>query len=345
MLTYTPGRFRIFYAWSYLFLVRYLPWIWQFSYDLLDGTSIYRIAQPLRRWWNLRITKRFIRFLKDRSPDVVIAAHFLPADVCSAGKRAGWLTAQLVVVVTDLYPHHFWISPEADAMVVSTAQGAEALQARGVHHERIHVLGIPIDQAFHQPVDREQLRQRFQLQPQRMTLLVTSGGTTVGRFEQVVELLLALEATIPGRLQLLVVCGQDEAARVRLTQRVQTSAMPMHVFGFVDYMAQLMGISDLIVAKAGGLTISEALGRGLPLVLYHVIPGQERMNARFVCAQGAGLMAQRPEDVADTVRQLLEDPTRLAAMRAAAERISAPDAATHIASRVVQPMLLQRAKF
>lgn len=343
MLTYAPGRFRIFYAWSYLLLVRHLSWIWQVSYHLLDTAPIYRLVQPLRRWWNLRITRRFIRFLKDTPPDVVITAHFLPADVCSAGKRAGWLTAQLVVVVTDLYPHRFWVSSEADATVVSTAQGAAVLQARGISQARIHVLGIPINHAFHQPVDREQLRQRFQLQPRRMTLLVTSGGTTVGRFEQVVELLLTLEAATPGRLQLLIVCGQDEAARVRLIQRAQASAMPMHVFGFIDYMAQLMGVSDLVVAKAGGLTISEALGRGLPLVLYHVIPGQERMNARFVCAQGAGLMAQRPQDVADLVRQLLGDPKRLAAMRAAAERISAPDAAIQIVSRVIRPLLLQHA--
>ncbi|MBI3321268.1 MAG: glycosyltransferase [Candidatus Omnitrophica bacterium] len=339
VLTYAPGWFARFYAWSYLVLVRHLSWVWKFSYAGLDWGPLYRCIQPLRRRWNLFIVRRFVTLLKARPPDGVIATHFLPADVCSAGRSAGWLSAPLIVVITDLYPHRFWISKEADAVVISTAEGRSALRRGGVLEQRIHVQGIPIGKAFSAPADRDALRARWRLKPDRLTVLVTSGGTTVGRFERVVEDLLALESALPGRLQLLVVCGHDERARLRLTRRAERSAAPMHVFGFIHYMAELMAVSDLIVAKAGGLTVSEALGRGLPLILYHVIPGQERMNAEYVARHGAAVIAPRPADVARAVQRCAQEPARVKAMARAARAWGRPDAAETIVSQVIGPLL------
>ncbi len=348
VLTYAPRWFHAGYAWTYLFLVRHVPWVWQVSYGLLDHGLCYTLVQPVRRLWNLWIARRFTAWLKAAQPDVILTTHFLPADVASAGKAAGWLRSALVVVVTDLYPHRFWISREPEAFVVSTPESAAALERRGVPRERIAVLGIPIARAFAVtiwdafacPADRDALRARFGLDAGGQTVLVTSGGTTVGQFERVVKELLALGESLSGRLQLLVVCGEDKGARARLEARARSSATRLTVFGFVDFMADLMAVSDLIVAKAGGLTVSEALGRAVPVILYHVIPGQEQMNARYLAEHGAGVIATRPADVVRAVRSLIDHPERLAAMAEAAKRISRPNAAEDIASQVIGPLLL-----
>jgi len=338
-LEYTRRWFHAFYAQTYLFLVRYVPWVWRVSYALLDWEPVYRMVQPIRRRWNLWISRPFAAWLQQTQPDLIVTTHFLPADVASALKAAGWLTSRLVVVVTDLYPHRFWTSSNTDAVVVATPEGRRVLIQRGVPSERVHVLGIPIAPAFSAAMDREALRGRWQLAPRRRTVLVTSGGTTVGQFERVVETLVALEAVLPQRLQLLIVCGEDERARRRLSKRAASSPVPMRVFGFVDHMAELMAASDVIVAKAGGLTVSEALGRGVPLILYHVIPGQERLNAEHVARHGAGLIARRPRDVAQIVRRLMERPEQLARMEEAAWALSRPDAASAIVSQIVGPLL------
>jgi len=339
VLDETPRWFQVGYAKTYLLLVRHLAWVWKCSYALLEHGLIYGCVQPLRRWWNLRITARFVRRLASSPPDLIVATHFLSADVCSAGRQAGWLSAPLVVIVTDFHPHRFWISRHADAMVVSTHEAAALLRQRGVAASRIHVQGIPIARAFESAADRDALRQRFQLAPARQTVLVTSGGTTVGQFERVVEALLSLEPALPGRLQLLVVCGEDEATRRRLSERAARSRTPMRVFGFVEFMADLMAVSDVIVTKAGGLTVSEAVGRGVPLVLYHIIPGQELLNARYVAQHGAGIIAPTPRAVATAVRRCLEDPALLASMAQAARRLSHPHVAHSIVSDVILPLL------
>lgn len=339
VLEYTPRWFQRGYTWSYLFLVRHLSGIWNISYALLEYPIIYRCVQPVRRAWNLWVARAFVRLLRAQHPAAVVTTHFLSADVCRTAKRAGWWNGAFIVVVTDFHPHWFWVAPEAEAMVIGTAEGAAVLERRGVPRDRIHVVGIPIGRAFSMPADRAALAQRWALTPQRLTVLVTSGGTTVGRFEQVVVELMALEARRPGRMQLLVVCGQDDRIRQRLVQRSVASAMPVRVFGFVEYMAELMAASDLIVTKAGGLTVSEALGRGLPLVLYHIIPGQERMNALYAQRHGAAVIAHRPRAVALAVEQLLDHPQRLGAMRAVTKTLSHSDASRRIVSEVLLPLL------
>jgi processive 1,2-diacylglycerol beta-glucosyltransferase len=338
-LDHTPPWFRAFYAWSYLSLVQRLPQIWRVSYRFLDWAPGYRVAQPLRRRWNLWIARPFVTWLKATRPDLVVATHFLAADVCSAGKAGGWLSASLVVVVTDLYPHRFWISAEPDAIIVATPESGAVLTQRGVASGRVQVLGIPIGSGFNVSYGRRDLERLFGLVPNRRTVLVTSGGTTVGSFERVVEALLQLEEALPGRLQLLVICGHNAAAVRRLQGRARRSPMPMQVVGFIDTMPQAMAASDLLVGKAGGLTIAEALARGIPLVLYHVIPGQERLNAEYTARHGAAIIASRPAEVAIAVRRVFEDPGRLEAMRRAAQLLSRPNAAGDIVSKVLQPLL------
>lgn len=323
----------------YYTLVRRLSRVWRVCFTLLDLWVVYALIQPIRRGWNLLVARRLIERLRVDPPDLVIVTHFFPADVMSGCKRAGWMRTPLVVIVTDLYPHRFWLSREADAYVFATKEGASLAGRRGVPPDRLHVIGIPIARGFSAPFDRGHLVQLFGLVPHRRTILVTSGGTTVGPFERVIEALISLEAQLPHQLQLLIVCGDDRLAVERLEERARASAMPLRVFGFIDTMPEAMAASDLVVAKAGGLTVAEALGRGVPLVLYHVIPGQERLNAQYVSTHGAALMAHSPAEVAAAVRRCLEHPEHLAAMRDAAKIISRPDAARRIVAEVVRPLL------
>jgi len=338
VLRFAPRWFRWFYPSAYFFLVRRTSWLWRASYRLLDTAWVYRFVQPLRRRWNLSVTSAFRRRLAERPVDAVLTTHFLPADLCNSLKRAGALAAPLIVVITDLHPHRFWLAALAEAFIVATPQSASVCVARGIEEGRVHVLGIPVDAAFASPADQVALRERLGLDHRRLTVLVTSGGTTVGHFEEVARRLVSLERVHPGRLQLLVVCGEADEIRRRLSALAAQSPMPVRVHGFVETMADCMGASDLVVAKAGGLTISEALARGKPLIFYHVIPGQEEMNARYVAEHHAGLIAPGPAAAAAVVGCLVH-PERLTAMQQAARSLSRPRAAADIMERVVKPLL------
>ncbi|MCC6694069.1 MAG: hypothetical protein IT365_00435 [Candidatus Hydrogenedentes bacterium] len=115
------------------------------------------------------------------------------------------------------------------------------------------------------------------------------------------------------------------------------SKAPSHIipFGFVDNMHELMAASDFAVAKSGGLTTSECLALGVPMVVFNPIPGQEERNAFHLIENGAGLWAHTAANMLYKVETLLGDPERLARMQANARRIGRPDAAYRIADAVV----------
>lgn len=333
VLSFVPPGFGRLYPATYYLLVRRLSLVWGLCFQWLDTGWVYRLIRPLRRAWNLFLARPFAEWVERERFDAVVVTHFLPADLFGA-LRARSPSRAAIAVITDLHPHRFWLAPELDLFVVGSEETAAACRSRGVPAEKLRVLGIPTARGFRTPVDREAVLRRHGLEPGRKTVLLTSGGTTVGPFEPVVKALLALDAAMPGRLQLIIVCGEDAKAAGRLERAVRLRTMPATVFGFTQEMAELMGASDVVVAKAGGLTVMEALARGRPLVFYHAIPGQEEVNARYVVRHGAAVRVHSPNEAADAVRRLLEDPGAYARAAAASQALGQPEAADRIVAEV-----------
>jgi processive 1,2-diacylglycerol beta-glucosyltransferase len=140
---------------------------------------------------------------------------------------------------------------------------------------------------------------------------------------------------LPRPAQLLFVCGRDDQLRHALEQLAPGAAKPIHVFGYVRDIPQLMALSDLMVSKAGGVTTAEALAAELPMVIVNPIPGQEEENTAFLQAAGAAVVAPRPADLRSLITDLLDHPERLAGLRQGARRIKRPDAAAHAGAAIL----------
>jgi processive 1,2-diacylglycerol beta-glucosyltransferase len=336
-LSHAPGWFRRAYPSTYLALVRVFPALWHAGYRLLDQDACAPVLAPLRRTWNRLVMRRFAAWLQAQRADIVVVTHFLAADVCGSVRAKSPM--RCVVVVTDLYAHRFWLTAEADATVVATQEAAAALRRRGMPDARVHVIGIPVGAGFSQPSDRAALQQRHGLDPAKLTVLVASGGTTIGRFVEAVERVAELESAYPNRLQMLVVCGENEQARQQLSQSAGRWTMPVRVFGFVNDMPDLMGVSDVLVGKAGGLTMSEAIVKQLPMIFYHVIPGQEQMNANDAVARGFARLGRGPAGAAAALAALLDAPDELRRMRDALKAAARPAAAMAIVEQVIKPLM------
>jgi 1,2-diacylglycerol 3-beta-galactosyltransferase len=139
-------------------------------------------------------------------------------------------------------------------------------------------------------------------------------------------------------LELALVSGNNEA--LQETWHKADWHVPVHVYGFVDNIDDMMRAADLIVCKAGGLIVSEALSVGLPLLIAQAIPGQETGNAELVVQAGAGEMVEDGLDALVTVCHWLEDGGRLLAERSArARELGQPDAAFRVADLAVRAAL------
>ena len=101
-------------------------------------------------------------------------------------------------------------------------------------------------------------------------------------------------------------------------------------------MHELMAASDVAVTKSGGLTSSECLALGLPMVVVRPIPGQEERNSDFLLERGVALRANSPAHLVFKLRRLLGSPETLARMRASARLIARPRAAYDVADAVME---------
>jgi processive 1,2-diacylglycerol beta-glucosyltransferase len=126
-----------------------------------------------------------------------------------------------------------------------------------------------------------------------------------------------------------MVCGQDEKLYKALDSIVEDCKNPVVRFGFVRNVEELMSAADMIITKAGGLTVSEALTKRLPLVIFRPIPGQEEENAKYLERIGAGRTAENEEELETIIFDLLDHPEDLERMRAAAEIAVPGRAAEH----------------
>jgi len=312
------------YSDGYVKLVAHAPELWGMLFNTTDNPKLLRKLAKLRRTFPPASTTRFVRHLKQFKPDVVLCTHFLPVEIL-AKAREKWVGAFpfVVCVVTDFEAHALWMGEAVDCYCVAAAETKARLVARGIAVNSVVVTGIPIAAKFSAKADPLAVRRRYGLRDDLPTLLVLGGGFGMG---PVGEILRELDKTETD-FQTIVVAGRNEKLRRELA--VHDRKHPTHVLGFVTNMHELMAVSDLLITKPGGLTTSEALAVGKPLLILNPIPGQEAANSDFLLERGAASKINRVEDLPHRLRQLLNSP-KLAEMARAAKALGHPSAALDI---------------
>ena len=331
-LEYTNAAFRKGYTEGYETLVRNLPSVWERIYESLETKPADSNAKKLATLWSRLNTKHLLMFVENFKPDVIACTHFLPAEVLGAQRAKGKLRAPVYTILTDYDIHSMWIQEGVTGYFVASSEMAHALREKGIGTAFVEVSGIPLLPEFAREYPpRETMRQTLGLNPAQRTVLVAAGGFGMMSADDAVKL---LAGHLP-EAQFLAVAGRNAELEKRLKKLARAYKGRVKPFGFVDNMHELMAASDLAVSKSGGLTTSECLAMGLPMLVFNPIPGQEERNAIYLLEHGAGLWARTPAQMLFKVKALLDDPKRLADMQEAARRIARPRAAFDIAERLM----------
>ena len=332
VLDFTNAAFRRLYARSYLDLVNRLPHVLGYFYDLLDRPpSSQHKGDRLRLLVEKLNLRRFLRFLRTERWDVIVNAHFLPAEMIAALRRSGEIATPHLTVTTDFETHRLWVNQPCDHYFTATEEGALNLQQWGVPAADVTVTGIPIHPAFSEPRDLAECRARFGVAGDRPVVLQLAGGFGVGPVEKLYSGILAVETP----LELIVVAGRNEELKTRLEQIEPPPRHRAHVLGFTTQMHELMALADLVVSKPGGLTTSEALACGTPMAVVNPIPGQESRNSDYLLENAAAVKINNLATLPYKLNRLFATPGRLAQLAANAKRLGHPRAAFDIAQRAL----------
>ena len=328
-LDLTDALFQKTYAPLYYWSARHAPRLWGFFYGLLDHAWIYKLIRPLRALTNSLHAKKLLEDIVRNQPDVIVSTHFLSPEILGRAKLKGLIRSKMITVITDFYPHTVWVNPGTDHYWVMADETKQDLTRRGVPSGIITVGGIPILPTFQPMGKKGEFRKKYGLDENRFTILLTSGSFGLGPQEAILEEL----KTFRDKVQCFVVCANNKELKAILESK--TYPFPVKIFGFIDFMPDLMEASDLMVAKSGGSTTSEALTKGVVMVVMAPIPGQESRNVKLLKLRDAAYFLNDPHEIHAIIKGILEDPSSLQKKREAITRLAKPNASDDLVKMIL----------
>jgi processive 1,2-diacylglycerol beta-glucosyltransferase len=319
------------YVQPYWWMLRYRRDAWRWLYEWRQRQN-HRSTAP--GWVFRRGCVKVLKELRTFQPHLVIVTEVGAAEIAALGKREGWYNAPVLAVLTDFQAESPWVQPEIDFYCVATEQAKSQLISWGISPHRILTSGIPIDPAFALPFEKREMVRSLGLQPHRPVALLMAGGMGMAPLDRIAQQL--EQCGLP--LQVVAIAGHDRVLHDKLRRLRRRVALELLPFGWTDRVPELMAAADVLITKPGGLTVSEALASGLPMILTHPIPGPEERNILYLVRHRVAVHAPRVEQIPAITSQLLTRKHSREEMARLARELSRPGASYSIA-QVAKAML------
>ena len=305
---------------DYLALINRAPKVWAFVYGLIDRFPVGHFALPALG----KMQAALAELLAAKKPDAVLSVYPVYGYLIEKlfPRRADRPFAFHTVVTDSITINSVWHRCASDTFLVPNEDTARVLRAAGLPPETIHATGFPVPPCFADP--RPPRTVPGAGSPGRVLFMINAGKD---RAPAVVERLLRLDG-----IHLTVTVGRDEVLRARLEQIARDAGRDVEMHGWTDRMPELVMSHHLLIGKAGGATVQEAIAARTPMLITQVVPGQEEGNARLLFQNGCGALCETPEVLAAQVRSLFaNDAEQWKRWEENIARISKPDAARAIA--------------
>ena len=279
-------------AWAreaYLALINQWPRAWARVYHRLDRQE--KFSGNFKVFFHVK--SYFRRLLDDFHPDVIVSVY--PAYPHIIDEMLGPLdaaAAKRVVVITDsIAVNAIWYRCSANYFLLPNERSAAVLHEAGIAPEQTRTFGFPVSPEFAEP---GLFREAPSARNGRHVLYLINARKSVAP-----ELVLRL-AAIRG-IELTVAVGRDRRLR-KSVENIQSLALrPFAVVGWSEELPRLLRASHLLISKAGGATVQEAIAAGCPMIVNHVIPGQEEGNARYLLETNCGTVATSQDAVVTAI--------------------------------------------
>ena len=222
-----------------------------------------------------------------------------------------------------------WLGKFASGVAVSFEAAAGFFPAG-----RVTVSGNPV-RAEIQPSDAGQARRRFELLPERFTVLIFGGSQGAHRINLGTVEALSRLSGLQEQIQFLHGTGERDVSDVR--RAYEQGGFRARVEAFLQDMATAYAAADFVIARAGASTIFELAAMGKPALLVpypHAANDHQRLNAEAMVRAGAAWTLPDQfcdgQRVAAGIQSALEKPGVLTQMGAKARTLARPDAADRI---------------
>ncbi len=316
-------------AGTYLQTIKKAPNIYGKLYRLSEKSEA---ITDLVKAINNRLAPGLTRIFGNDPPDAIICTHTIPLQMVSYLKRNGITDIPVIGIVTDYTSHYFWKLNEPDALIVAHERIKSDMARIGIDENRIYAYGIPVSGRFKENCSRYD--EPVYARTKKQTILLMGGSLGLCSMRDVFTSLLEIDYDI----RIIAVTGHNFKLQTELNKLSDDSGKEVRVLGYTDDIYNLMENADIIITKPGGVTISEALIKKLPIFIMDPIPGQEERNAAFLIETGAARRLPEGKNLNSAISSILDNPMMLRWMSESAGKLAKLNACEDI-TRLVTRMI------
>ncbi len=287
----------------YLMSTKNIPKMYGTGYRMMEMREAGN-PHVLPKLTNTLLARKLLKLLRAEEPDFIICTHVFAALLVTYLKEHFPKKIHTIGIVTDFTIHPFWEDTELDYYVTASELLGNQGIKKGIPPEKLKPFGIPIDPKFSVKRSKEDAFRELCI-PEKRTVLVMSGSMGFGN---VIDGIKELDK-LPFEFQIVTICGNNK----KLKQQIDKLSLSKDIYnyGYVNNVDVFMDAADCIVTKPGGLTTSEALAKGLPMIMNNPVPGQEDRNVEFLLNAGAALKISETFSLSDAIYQMFLNEERL----------------------------------
>ncbi len=315
------GRFNDLMRKAYITAINRTPKLWQGFYNLVNNTHIVEANLTSLA----RMQKAMEELLVEGQPDTVVCTYpiynFLIEEIYKNRPRH---FSHVTVVFDSISVNSLWYRTNSDFFIVPNDETAQVLRQAGVADDKLKVLGFPVQLDFANPVESYSPPDLATGGHPRILYLINSGKK---KAPSVIEKLLEHEDW-----ELTIAVGRDEKLRQTAIQITADAEDRARVIGWTNQMPKLMMTHHLLITKAGGATIQEAIAGKIPIIVNQVVPGQEEGNYELIRRNNAGALSEKPKEIVSWAERAFDNNFQLWNLwRKNITSISRPDSSLQIA--------------
>lgn len=299
---------------AYSEMAKNAHWVWKKVYFGAEDGTFAKLNDKAQKFLSIKLNK----LIHSYKPDLIISTHPFSSHMCAVLKKKKKIKSKIATILTDYAPHGQWLMYPAyiDYFFVAHDGMKEDLLKRGIKEKQIKVTGIPLSNRFLANYDKEKILSEYNLLPNKRTILFFAGGEQGFGKDKIFNILKTLIKKFP-TLQIIAIAGKNEKLKQQFDELVtkNNSHEMVKVLEYTDKVPELMSASDLVITKPGGLTTTESLASGLPIIVINPIPGQEEENAKFLENNGVGIWIKKDDNIEDELYKILASEEKLHAMK------------------------------
>lgn len=326
---------------SFLFVgvYRHLPGLFRFSYHYWENhPGVFKRESGIYRFLTSG-AERLYHFIVDENYDTIICPHVLSALMVTEVLRRHELNLRTYFVATDYTCSPSCGQSELDGYFIPDKSLADEFVRCGVPEEKIIASGIPIRKGFYQTLDKADAKRKIGLKPEERHLLVMCGSMGCGPIKKLVR---EIAHSMPEDCRISVACGTNYRLRKKL-ERAHAKDTHVEAYSYIHDIPAMMDSADLFLTKPGGISVTEAAQKHLPMVFVNAVAGCETYNMQFYMARNAAVTEETPKQLAEVTVQLLSDEAALCEMKAGFNGLPQESAAEQIVNTIMTAQMTRGA--